>query len=250
MISEIETTRGDRLLHIRLNRPAKRNAVTQAMYAAMADALIAAESDGTVAIIFSGAGPLFCAGNDLADWSGSHEAGGSAPVHRFLKALAATTRVLIAAVQGRAVGIGATMLLHCDFVLAEPDAVLSFPFVDLALVPEAASSMLLPRAVGHLRAAELLLLAEPLEAEAAMRLGLVTRVVPAGTAAVEAALLADKVLTKPEGALIATKRLLKAPATTVSARMETETEAFAERLRSPELQAAIARFFASRNKAA
>ncbi len=250
MTAEIEIRREGKKLHLRMNRPAKRNALTQAMYAAMADALLTAETDGTVAVLIGGAGETFCAGNDLLGFVGELPEGDQAPVFRFLHAIAGSTRILIAAVQGRAVGVGATLLLHCDFVLAEPDAVLSFPFVDLAVVPEAAASLLLPRAIGYLRAAEALMLCEPIAAARALQMGLVGEIVAASHAGAAAEQLASRLLEKPEGALLATKRLMKSPAETVSGRMREEGAEFRARLQTPELRATVAKFFAARNKAA
>ena len=154
----------DHVVEIRLNRPDKKNAVTSAMYAAIAAAIEQAGSDKAIrAILFSGAGDAFCAGNDLNDFL-SKPMTAESPVLRFLAAIAATPVVMIAAVQGACVGIGATLLLHCDHVVAAATTTLQYNFVKIALVPEAASSLLLPRAVGRLKAAELMLLGEPVEA--------------------------------------------------------------------------------------
>ncbi len=204
MTTDIDIAHDGAVTRIRFDRPAKRNALTVSMYAAMADALTAAETNGTAVVLFSGAGPGFCAGNDLVDFMSNLPAGEDAPVTRFLHALAATTRIVVAAVQGRAVGVGTTMLLHCDFVIAEEDAILQMPFTDLALVPEAASSLLVPRLVGPRRAADLLLLGEPVPAARAETLGLVNRVVPAGEGLAEAEALVTRLLAKPRRALLAT----------------------------------------------
>ena len=241
-------TRGQ-VTHIRLNRPAKRNAITATMYAAMADALMAAENDGTTVVLLSGDGPGFCAGNDLADFVSERMDEGEAPVWRFLKAVSSSSRILVAAVQGRAVGVGTTMLLHCDFVVAEDSAELKMPFTDLALVPEAASSMLVPRIVGHQRACGLLMLGEALPAAEALKLGLVNQVVPDGTAREAAEKLIARLLAKPRSALLATKRLMKSGTVDVAGRMEEENTAFAAQLKTPELAAIVAGFFA-RTKAA
>jgi enoyl-CoA hydratase/carnithine racemase len=235
--------------HIKLNRAAKRNAITVDMYAAMADALTAAENDGTTVVLLSGEGPGFCAGNDLADFVADRPHDGEAPVHRFLRAVAVSTRILVAAVQGRAVGVGTTMLLHCDFVVAEESAELKMPFTDLALVPEAASSLLVPRLVGHQRACGLLMLGEALPAAEALRLGLVNQVVPDGTALEAAHRLVERLLAKPRSALLGTKRLMKSGTMDVAGRMDEEGQAFAAQLKTPELAAIVAGFFA-RTKAA
>ena len=221
------------------------------MYAAMADAMAEAEHDDTVrAIIFSGAGRAFCAGNDLADFVANPSGGEDRPVFRFIRALADAHTVLIAAVQGRAIGIGTTMLLHCDFVLAEPDAELQMPFVDLALVPEAGSSLLVPNLVGQRRAAELLLLGERIGAERAVEIGLVNRIVPAARAMAEAEALAERLASKPGGALRATKRLMKSATRDLHGRIAEENTAFQTQLKTDEMQKTVQNFFASRAKAA
>ncbi len=238
-------------MHIRMARPAKRNALTVAMYAAMAEAMARAEADpGTRAVVLSGEGVAFCAGNDLADFVANPPGGEDAPVQRFIRALAGARKVLIAAVQGRAVGIGTTMLLHCDFVLAEPDAVLQMPFVDLALVPEAGSSLLVPNLMGQRRAAELLLLGEAVDAARAEALGLVNRVVAAGTALAEAQAIAMRLAAKPAGALLATKALMTSATRDLPGRLAEENAAFAAQLRSAELRQTVQAFFQSRAKVA
>ncbi len=249
--TEIGISRNGRALHIRINRPAKRNALTAAMYAAMADAIVEAEHDeGVCAIVISGEGSMFCAGNDLADFVSNRPEGENAPVRRFMAAIASTPVILMAAIQGRAIGIGTTMLLHCDFVFAEPDAVLQMPFVDLALVPEAASSLLVPRLIGHIRAAELLLLGDPVDAERAFALGFVTRVVAAGQAVAEAQAIAERLAAKPASALRRAKRLMKSTTQEIPARMAEENREFAAQLKTPELAETVSRFFAARGKAA
>jgi len=248
---DIQVTRTGPLTHIRLNRPAKRNALTVAMYADMAETLAAAEGDGTVVVLFSGAGAGFCAGNDLADFLANRPANREeAPVHRFLRAIAASTRILIAAVHGNAVGVGTTMLLHCDFVLAAPDTMLHMPFTDLGLVPEAASSLLVPRLVGHQRAAELLILGEKVPAARAEALGLVNRVVAADALLAEAEALAARVLAKPRRSVLETKRLMKSPVTDVAGRMDDEGATFEAGLKTPEFAAIVEKFFSARSKVA
>jgi enoyl-CoA hydratase/carnithine racemase len=250
---DISVTRTNQVLHLRLNRPGKRNALTVAMYAALADALTAAETDGTVVVILSGEGAGFCAGNDLADFV-AHRPDGpdaeEAPVHRFLRAIATSTRILIAAVHGKAIGVGTTMLLHCDFVVAEQGAELRMPFTDLALVPEAASSLLVPALVGHQRAASLLMLGDPLDAAQAHALGFVNEVVAAGAGLAAAEALAARLLAKPQSAILATKRLMKSATRDVAGRMAEEGAAFSAQLETPELAAIVAGFFNARSKAA
>jgi enoyl-CoA hydratase/carnithine racemase len=235
-------------LHVELTRPSKRNALTTDMYAGLANALAEAEENSSIrSVIFSGAGPTFCAGNDLADFVAQPPVGSDPPVFRFMRGLASATKILIAAVQGRAIGIGTTMLLHCDFVLAEPDAELQMPFVDLALVPEAGSSLLVPDLMGQRRAAELLLLGERIGAERALQLGLINRIVPAGQAIIEATALAARFSDKPAGALVATKRLMKLSSQEVLARISVENEAFLARLQTPEFRQKVEAFFAARS---
>ena len=251
MDADVRVTREGGAVWITLARAHKRNAITVAMYAAMADAMEAAERDpGVSCVVFAGEGVAFCAGNDLADFVASAGHEGERPVLRFIRALADAGKVLIAAVQGRAVGIGTTMLLHCDFVLAEPDAVLQMPFVDLALVPEAGSSLLVPNLVGQRRAAELLLLGEAVDAERAVALGLVNRVVATGQARAEAAALAARLVGKPAGALLATKRLMTSSTRDLHGRIGEETAAFGAQLQTDELRGTIAKFFAARGRVA
>lgn len=246
----VTVTRSGDLTHIRLTRPEKRNALTAEMYAAMADALVAAETDGTGVVLLSGEGKGFTAGNDLGDFIARPPASDDAPVTRFLRAIANSSRILVAAVQGRAVGVGTTLLLHCDFVIADSTAILQMPFTDLALVPEAGSSLLVPALMGHQRAAGLLMLGEPLDAEAARAAGLVREVVAEGEALAAASRLAETILAKPRQAILTTKRLMKSPNRELAARMAEEGQAFSAQLKTPELQATIAQFFAARNKAA
>jgi len=196
---------------ITLNRVDKKNSITSAMYGAMADALEAAAADDAavrVAVI-QGHETIFSAGNDIGDFLNKPPAGQDAPVFRFLKGIAAFPKPLIAAVCGPAVGVGTTMLFHCDLVYAGDNAAFSMPFVNLGLCPEAASSMLVPQMFGYHRAAEALLLGEPFMAEAALEVGLVNRVVPPSEVTNLAQAQARKLAAKPISALIATKQLMK-----------------------------------------
>lgn len=231
---------------IRMARPEKKNALTFAMYAAMADAMAEGEADEDVRVfVLTGTDGVFSAGNDLNDFLTANDIANS-PAARFLHLLATARKPVVAAVNGVAVGIGTTMLLHCDMVLAVPEAVLQLPFVNLALVPEAASTLLLPRSVGHIRAAELLMLGEPFDAATAHGLGLINRVVPAAELAAATADLAARLAAKPREALMLTKQLLKSPDQGVTARLAQEFEAFSRCLTSPELKAAVAAFLARR----
>jgi enoyl-CoA hydratase/carnithine racemase len=228
---------------LRLNRPEKRNAITLAMYDALWEALVRAEADeGVRVILLSGAGASFTAGNDLGDFLSAPAAGEDRGAVRFIRLLPKIRKVLIAAVHGSTVGIGVTLLLHCDLVVAARSARLSMPFVKLGLVPEAASSLLLPRLVGHQRAAELLLLGTPVDSATAFNIGLVNRVVEDDVLHEEARALAQTVAGQPAGALHATKQLLRSE-TGVMARIEEELRAFQERLSSAEFKSAAQAFF-------
>ena len=228
-------------------RPDKRNAITVAMYAAMAEALEAAEANPAVRVVlFRGSGGAFTAGNDLKDFLAQPPDAPDRPVFRFLRALAGARKVLVAAVEGPAIGIGTTMLLHCDFVLSAADARFQLPFVNLGLVPEAASSLLLPRLAGYQRAAELLLLGDPFDAATAQRIGLVGRVLPASDLLAAARDLAGRLAAKAPEALRAAKALLKSGSTSVTERIAEEAAVFARQLHSPELKEAVAAFFDKR----
>ncbi len=225
---------------LRFNRPEKRNAITFAMYQALAAHLQAALDDEAVRVVLlSGAGASFTAGNDLNDFLTGPEFSGTHPVIEVLRALATFGKPLIAAVHGQTVGIGVTMLLHCDLVVAAERTVLTMPFVTLGLVPEAGSSLLVPRLVGQQRAAELLLLGQPLDAVAAERLGLVNRVVEEGKLLEEARALAQRLAQQPAGALTATKRLLRGDPTELLARIDAEVREFSARLKSAEFRARV-----------
>jgi len=193
-----------------LNRLERKNSITLAMYSAMADALLAAESDAAIrVVVVQGHETVFSAGNDIGDFLHRPAGGMDAPAFRFLQGIAKFTKPLLAAVCGPAVGIGTTMLFHCDLVYAGDNAAFSMPFVNLGLCPEAASSLLAPQMLGYHRAAEALLLGEPFMAEAALEVGLVNRVVPPTEANGVAQAAAQKLAAKPIGSLIETKRLMK-----------------------------------------
>ena len=254
MSEHIEVERGGGRLSIRMNRPERRNAITVAMYAALADAIEAAASDEEVRLItIEGAGEDFTAGNDLADFLAEMPPPGTTdiPVWRFLRAMARNEVPVLAAVHGNAVGIGTTMLFHCDLVLAEEGSRFVMPFVDLGLVPEAASSLILPRLAGRRRAARYLLLGESFGPEEAMEIGLVSHVVPNGQVGAAMASMVEALLAKPAQALQLTQRLLRRGGEEeILQRMELENGHFAERLASDEVRQAIAAFFAARAKPA
>jgi enoyl-CoA hydratase/carnithine racemase len=236
------------VLRVQMNRPEKKNAITRAMYAALADALREAGHDAAVRVVLiTGAAGVFTAGNDLGDFLDDPPRDESAPVFRFLRGISTFEKPIVAAVAGAAVGIGTTMLLHCDFVYAAEDARFSLPFVNLGLCPEAASSLLLPLAAGYHRAAELLLLGEPFDARRAEACDIVTRVVPAERLEDTALAAARKLAALPPAALRASKALMKRSlAPRVEDAMAAERDAFSARLRSPEAKEAFNAFFERR----
>jgi len=250
MSEHVRVEKQDTLLSITLARPERRNAITVAMYAALAAALEqGAADDSTRLIAFRGEGPDFAAGNDLGDFLEVRPGGGEEiAVWRFLRALVGCETPLIAAVHGNCVGIGTTMLLHCDLVIADETARFSMPFVDLALVPEAASSLLFPRLAGRRRAARYLLLCEPFGAEEALGIGLISHRAAAGTVDEKLSEVLAILLAKPAEALRQTQRLLRHEAAgEILERMKLESSLFAERLSSAEVKEAIAAFFAKRS---
>ena len=245
--------RKDAVLSILLARPERRNAITVAMYSALADAIESAANNSSVRLItIEGQGEDFTAGNDLGDFLQEMPPPGSGqdlPVWRLLRALAKNQVPIVAAVHGNAVGIGTTMLFHCDFVLAEDGCRFVMPFVDLGLVPEAASSLIFPRLAGRRRAARHLLLGEPFGASEALDMGLASHIVPQGQLKAALAGLVAALLAKPPEALRQTQALLRREDTqAILERMELENGHFAERLQSDEVKAAITAFFAVRAK--
>lgn len=229
---------------LRIDRSKKRNALTQAMYATLADGLDRADADDDVRVVLiTGTGVAFTAGNDLQDFLQTGPVDESSPVSRFLHTIATCKTPLVAAVNGMAVGVGVTMLLHCELVYSAESAIYNFAFTNLGLVPEAASSYLLPRIVGYQKAAELLMLGAPFDAETAHDAGIVNAVYPDeqlfGLAHEHAMTLAGK----PAAALKQTKMLLKRGwRQSVIETMQVEGELFAERLASAETQQIMMRF--------
>jgi enoyl-CoA hydratase/carnithine racemase len=210
MTSEILTHVERGVMTITLNRLDRKNSINFAMYDAMSDALAAAESDASIRVaVFQGHETVFSAGNDIGDFLNRPPAGVESPPFRFLKRIAIFPKPLLAAVCGPAVGIGTTMLLHCDLVYAGDNAAFSMPFVNLGVCPEAASSLLVPQMLGYHRAAEALLLGEPFMAEAALEVGLVNRIVAPTEANTLAQAVAQKLAAKPAASLMETKRLMK-----------------------------------------
>jgi enoyl-CoA hydratase/carnithine racemase len=233
---------------ITLNRVEKKNSFTQAMYATCADALEAASTDTSVRVlVFQGDATVFSAGNDIGDFLGAPPKTQDAPVFRFLRAIASFPKPIIAAVCGPAVGIGTTMLFHCDLVYAGDNAAFSMPFVNLGLCPEAASSLLVPQMMGHHRAAEALLMGEPFMAEAALEVGLANRVVPPTEANAIAQAQARKLAAKPIASLMETKRLLKkGQMEQVLARIDEEAVSFGRMLGEPSAKEAFTAFMEKR----
>jgi len=247
MSENILTELSGGILRIEMHRPEKRNALTSAMYAAMADALDrAAREEAVRVVLIHGQPGVFTAGNDLTDFlNGPGEP--DRPVFHFLRGIAAAPKPLIAAVSGNAVGVGTTMLLHCDLVYAGASARFQLPFVNLGLCPEAASSLLLPRLVGHQRAAELLLFGEPFDAARAREIGLVNAIHPEAELMDAARERAHKLATQPAAALRATKMLLKkAQAAMVTQAMQDEGVIFQQQLASPEAKEAFSAFLEKR----
>ena len=250
MSEHILVERRGAVLSLTLARPERRNAITVAMYAALADAIEGAANDPAIRLItLEGQGEDFTAGNDLADFLTEMPApgGDDIPVWRLLRALANNEVPLVAAVHGNAVGIGTTMLFHCDLVLAEQGSRFVMPFVDLGLVPEAASSLLMPRLSGRRAAARHLLLGEPFGADQALALGIASHVVDKGQLAAALDRLVTALLAKPAEAMRLTQSLLRrADRSDVIDRMELENGHFGERLTSDEVRQAITSFFAAR----
>lgn len=245
MSEHIKTHLDGGVLTVVFDRADKKNAITQAMYAALAEATENARADDAVRVIlFRSEGDAFSAGNDIADFIAISQTSDNLVdmgVFRFLKALADLDKPAVAAVRGRAVGIGLTMLLHCDLVVVAEDALLSAPFVNLALAPEAASTLLLPAAIGHQRAFELFALGEAIDGRTALAWGLANRAVPADQVETVAADLAAKLTARAPNSIRKTKALMRDPSA-LWALMQREGEAFGSQMRSPEAMEAFAAF--------
>ena len=244
-MAQIAQTRTGKVLTLTIDRPEKKNALTNAMYGQFADALDAARTDdGVRCVVITGAGDTFTAGNDLGDFAAV--ASGDLKhldrhVHRVLDGLATFEKPVVAAVPGLAVGIGTTMLLHCDLVFLADKALLSTPFVDLALVPEAASSLLLQARIGYVRAFAMFALGERVDAASALAWGLANRVVSAGELHGVAMAAAEGLAARPPGAVVATKTLMR-DRDALLTRIAAEGEAFQARLASPEAREAFTAF--------
>ena len=252
MTAGIDVRREGPVLIAAFARPEKKNAITGAMYEALIEAFDAAERDADIgALVLAGQGGVFTAGNDIADFLAVASGGGrfdAFPASRFIARLAEFAKPLVAAVDGLAVGVGTTLCFHCDLVYAAPSARFAMPFVNLGLVPEAGSSLLAPLRFGRAKAAELLLLAEPFDAEAARELGFVNAVVPAEALLAHATGKAAALAAKPRAALLATRRLLNGDLEPLKARMAEEGKAFGAALASPEARAAFLAFMAGGKK--
>jgi enoyl-CoA hydratase/carnithine racemase len=235
-MDEIITEYSESILRVESNRPTKRNAMTSSMYVALAEILNEASKDERARVVlWHGAGDVFCAGNDVEDFLKNPPGPEESPQARLMNALIDFDKPLIAAVHGAAIGGGTAMLTRCDFVYAGESAKFQMPFINLALVPEFGSSCLVPIAIGHIRAAELILLGSPFGATRAAELGLVTQVVSDHSLLKVATEIARNLAAKPAGALQASKRLLKRSfREQVKAAMKAENEAFSVRVRSEE----------------
>jgi enoyl-CoA hydratase/carnithine racemase len=247
-VTDIVTERTGSILGIRFNRPAKKNAMTAAMYITMADLLNNSEKDESVRVVlWHGAGDSFCAGNDLEDFLKNPMGPGDSPQSRLINALINFDKPIVAAVQGAAIGGGTTMLTHCDFVYAGESAKFQMPFINLALVPEFGTSYSIPARIGYLRAAELIQLGQSFDAKRAAELGLVTQVVPDQKLLATATATAQKLAEKPAGALQACKRLMRLSIREPLERAARwENEEFSARLRSLDTKEAITAFFERR----
>jgi len=250
MTDHIKAVREGGVLRLAFARPEKKNAITRAMYARLADEMEAADTDPHVRVVlFEAEGDVFTAGNDMGDFLAEPPrlAGAEiSPVGRFLRALVMAEKPYVAAVDGAAVGVGATMLFHCDLVAASDRATFQTPFANLALVPEAASSLVLPRIAGHQRASEMLLAGRRISAERAYQLGFVTDVVAPDALSGHARAIADDLASRAPEALRLTKRLVRGDKAEMLKRMEEEGVLFAERLQSAEFREAATAFLEKR----
>ncbi len=243
MSAHIKVSKNGAVQTIRLNRPEKKNALTGEMYRTLAEALKGAGEDNAIAVtVIMGQPGIFCAGNDVADFLAASQGGGVLHGLAFLQALAENEKPLIAAVDGPAIGIGTTLMLHCDLVFASPNALFQTPFVSLGIVPEAASSLLAPRLMGHARAFQLLVMGEAFTAERAKEAGFVNHIVSPGELESAALMAAEKLAQKPREAMLISRRLLKGDPALVRERMQEEGALFLERIKSDEARAAFETF--------
>jgi enoyl-CoA hydratase/carnithine racemase len=249
-MSDVTTTREGPVLVIRLNRAEKKNALTGAMYQALTSGIATAESDESIAAsVILGQPGIFCAGNDIKDFIAFAMGGGiGQPILDFLRALVGSTKPLVAGVDGAAIGIGTTMLLHCDYVLSSPRAVYATPFVDLGLVPEAASSLIVPQLMGNRLAFEMLAMGTRFDADRARASGIVNHIVAEADLEAETLRAALGIASKPREAVRLARRLIRGDVAPILARIDEEAKLFSERLMSQEARAAFEAFL-SRGKA-
>jgi enoyl-CoA hydratase/carnithine racemase len=247
-MDEIVTEHAGGVLRIQFNRPTKRNAMTSAMYLALAGIFDAAANDqNTRIVLWHGAGDSFCAGNDIEDFLKNPPGAGESPQARLMEALLNFDKPIVAAVHGAAIGGGTTMLTHCDFIYAAESTKFQMPFINLALVPEFGSSCSVPARIGHVRAAELILLGTPFDAGRAAEFGLVTKIVPDKDVLATAIETAGKLAAKPAAALQASKRLMKQPfREQIKAAMKAENEAFSAQVRSEDAKEGLRAFLEKR----
>jgi enoyl-CoA hydratase/carnithine racemase len=247
-MDEIVTEHAGNILRVQLNRPTKRNAMTSAMYLALAGIFNAAANDeNTRVVLWHGAGDSFCAGNDIEDFLKNPPGPGESPQASLMNALVNFDKPLVAAVHGAAIGGGTTMLTHCDFVYAGESTRFQMPFINLAVVPEFGSSCSVPARVGHVRAAELILLGAPFDAGRAAELGLVTQVISDRDVLARATETAGRLAAKSAGALQASKRLMKQPfREQIEAAMKAENKEFSAQVRSEDAKEALTAFLEKR----
>lgn len=247
-IDEVRVAREGALFEITLARPKTKNALSLAMYEALTEAFLEASSDASVLVVLiRGEGGNFSSGNDLKDFLENPPKGHDAPVFRFMHTIASCPKPVVAAVDGFAVGIGTTMLLHCDLVYAAEDAKFVMPFTKLALVPEAGSTFLLPRTLGHRRTSELLFFGEPFDAKTAFDAGLVSKILPAADVHAHARARALELTKRSPTALRESKRLLLGhERKAMLAQLDHEADTFSSLLGTPEVVEAISAFFEKR----
>jgi enoyl-CoA hydratase/carnithine racemase len=247
-MEDIVTAQSGSILRVQLNRPTKRNAMTSAMYLSLASIFNeAANDENTRVVLWHGAGDSFCAGNDIEDFLKNPPGPGESPQARLMEALVNFDKPIVAAVQGAAIGGGTTMVTHCDFIYAGESTKFQMPFINLAVVPEFGSSWSMPSRIGHIRAAELILLGSPFDGRRAAELGLVTEVVSDKDVLATATETARKLAAKPAGALQASKRLMKQPfRDQIKAAMKAENEEFSVQVRSADAKEAFTAFLEKR----
>jgi len=243
----IDVSLNNNILKAKINRPEKKNALTIDMYQCLAETLESAEENNNVRVItIEGTGDSFTAGNDLNDFLVKPPVDSSSPVFMFMRALVKSQKPLMAIVNGSAIGIGTTMLLHCDIVYAIENAKFQLPFINLGLVPELGSSLLLPQTMGHCQASELLMLGESFDSNKAKRIGLINDYFNAEQLHERADIIAKKLALKPPGAMLHTKKLMKQENEKILKKIEEESYLFSQQLKGPEVKEAISAFFEKR----